>query len=139
VVATDLPRGTESILVVDDNADVRSTAVEMLSSLGYRVYGAGAGTEALHIAAQHPEIALLFSDLMLPGGMSSVSLLRQLRLAHPHIRELFTSGFSDSVIAHRSVFDGSIDVMPKPYQLNDLARRVRVALDSGEEKVRVKL
>ncbi len=139
VVPAELPRGSESILVVDDNADVRATAVEMLSSLGYRVYAAGAGTEALELAALHPEISLLFSDLMLPGGMSSVALLRQLRLAHPHVKELFTSGFSDSVIAHRSMLDGSIDVMPKPYQLNDLARRVRAALDGAEEKVRVKL
>jgi CheY-like chemotaxis protein len=135
----DLPRGSESILVVDDNADVRSTAVEMLTSLGYRVYGAGAGPEALQLAAEHPEISLLFSDLMLPGGMSSLALLRQLRLAHPRIKELFTSGFSESVIAHRSLLDGSIDVMPKPYQLSDLARRVRAALDNVEEKVRVKL
>jgi PAS domain S-box-containing protein len=138
-ILMELPRGSESILVVDDNADVRTTAVEMLGSLGYRVFAAGAGPEALQMVAQHPEIALLFSDLMLPGGMSSVAMLRQLRLAHPHIKELFTSGFSDSVIAHRSLFDGSVDVMPKPYQLSDLARRVRAALDSVEEKARVKL
>ncbi len=143
IVATELPRGTESILVVDDNIDVRATAVEMLGSLGYRVYAAGAGSEALQLAAQHSDIALLFSDLMLPGGMSSVALLRKLRLAHPHIKELFTSGFSESVIAHRSLLDGSVDVIPKPYQLSDLARRVRAALDCSaseivEETTRVK-
>ncbi|HYM35664.1 MAG TPA: ATP-binding protein, partial [Steroidobacteraceae bacterium] len=136
--AGDLPRGTENILVVDDNPDVRTTAVEMLSSLGYRVFAAGAGSEALQVASQH-KIALVFSDLMLPGGMSSVALLRQLRLAQPHIKELFTSGFSDSVIAHRSLLDGAIDVMPKPYQLSDLARRVRAALDNAEEQRRAKL
>jgi PAS domain S-box-containing protein len=128
----ELPRGSETILVVDDNPDVRATAVEMLSSLGYRVFAAGAGSEALQIAADH-EVELLFSDLMLPGGMSSVALLRQLRLGHPRIKELFTSGFSESMIAHRSLVDGSIDVMPKPYQLSDLARRVRAVLDSTVE------
>jgi len=132
----ELPRGSENILVVDDNADVRSTAVEMLGSLGYRVFAAGAGSEALQIASQQ-QIDLLFSDLMLPGGMSSVALLRQLRLAQPRIKELFTSGFSDTMIAHRSLLDGSIEVMPKPYQLSDLARRVRAALDSVEEHRRV--
>jgi signal transduction histidine kinase/ActR/RegA family two-component response regulator len=137
VVTFDLPRGTESILVVDDNADVRSTAVEMLGSLGYRVFEADTGRAAMAIGESEQRVDLVFADVMLPGGVSSAALIRKLRERHTHIKALLTSGFSDSVITHRSMLDGSIAVLHKPYELSDLARHVRTALDSEQEKVRV--
>jgi len=134
---SDLPRGSESILVVDDNSDVRATAVEMLMSLGYEVFSANAGRDALDIAQRESRIDLVFSDAMLPGGMSSATLLRKLRELHPTCKALLTSGFSNSMIVHRSLLDGSVEMLPKPYAMNDLARRVRAVLDSSEEKTRV--
>jgi DNA-binding NarL/FixJ family response regulator len=74
---------------------------------------------------------------MLPGGVSAAEMIRKLREFHPRIKALLTSGFSESVIAHRSLLDGSIEMLPKPYELTDMARRVRAVLDSTEEKVRV--
>jgi PAS domain S-box-containing protein len=133
----ELPRGTEAILVVDGNVDVRTTAVEILASLGYRVFEASNGREAIDLANREAVIDLVFADVMLAGGVSTMSLIRKLRERHAHIRVLLTSGFSDSVITHRSMLDGSIDVLHKPYELSDLARRVRAALDSIEEKIRV--
>jgi CheY-like chemotaxis protein len=109
----------------------------MLGSLGYRVLEAGAGREALAIADKEASIDLVFADVMLPGGVSSATLIRKLRERYPHIKALLTSGFSDSVITHRSMLDGSVDVLHKPYELIDLARRIRAVLDSEEEKVRV--
>jgi PAS domain S-box-containing protein len=135
--AVELPRGAETILVVDDNADVRATAVEMLASLGYRVLEATNGRTALAIAESERRIDLLFSDVMLPGGVSSQALIRKLREVCPRVKPLLTSGFSDSVLLHRSMLDGSIELLAKPYELNDLARRVRAVLDSEQEKVRV--
>jgi len=137
LMAVELPRGSETIVVVDDNADVRSTTVEMLASLGYRVFGAGTGRAALSIADGEGGIDLVFADVMLPGGVSSVALIAKLRERHPHIKALLTSGFNDSMITHRSMLNGSIDVLPKPYELSDLALRVRAVLDSEEEKIRV--
>jgi len=134
---SELPHGTETILVVDDNADVRSTAVEMLQSLGYRVLSAGGGRDALQLATPEARVQLLFSDLMLPGGVSTSALIKKLRAQHSQIRVLLTSGFSDSVIANRAMLDGSIEIIAKPYQLNDLARRVRAVLDHVEEPNRV--
>jgi PAS domain S-box-containing protein len=137
VVTFDMPRGTESILVVDDNADVRVTAVEMLSSLGYRVFEADTGRAAMVIGENESRIDLVFADVMLPGGISSHVLIRKLRDRHSRIKALLTTGFSDSMITHRSMLDGSIAVLHKPYELSDLARHVRTALDGEEEKVRV--
>lgn len=135
--APELPHGTETILVVDQSPDVRATAVEMLQSLGYRVLSAGGGREALDLATPDQHVALLFSDLMLPGGVSTNALVKKLRAQVPQLRVLLTSGFSDSVIANRAMLDGSIEIIPKPYQLNDLARRVRAVLDQVEEPNRV--
>jgi PAS domain S-box-containing protein len=133
----ELPHGTETILVVDANADVRSTAVELLQSLGYRVLAAEDGRDALQLAATEAHVAMLFSDLMLPGGVSTNALLKQLRMRYPRLSVLLTSGFSDSVIANRAMLDGTIEIIAKPYQLNELARRVRAVLDQVEEPSRV--
>ncbi|MBC7984648.1 MAG: PAS domain-containing protein [Candidatus Obscuribacterales bacterium] len=133
---SELPRGGETVLVLDGNADVRATAVEMLQSLGYRVLAAGTGREVTSIAAREPQLALVFSDVMLPGGISVHNVLQQLRAQLPKIKILLASGFSDSVIAHRSMLDGTQDIIAKPYQLSELARRVRAALDHPEENLR---
>jgi PAS domain S-box-containing protein len=137
IVTFDMPRGTETILVVDDNADVRSTAVEMLHSLGYRVYEADNGRAALAVSESEDRIDLVFADAMLSGGISSANMIRKLRDKHPHIRALLTTGFSESMITHRSLLDGTIAVLHKPYQLSELARHMRTALDREEERVRV--
>jgi PAS domain S-box-containing protein len=136
-VALDLPRGSETVLVAEDNDDVRVTAADMLGNLGYCVLTAASGPEALALLERQPQIALVFSDAMLPGGVTAAALLRRVRERHPRTRVLLTSGFSDTVVTHRSMLDGSVDLLAKPYQMSDLARRVRAVLDGNEEKVRV--
>lgn len=135
--ADELPRGTELILVVEDNAEVRRTAVDILSTLGYRVIEAANGHEALERFTQHPEIALVFSDVMLPGGMLGSQLIQKLEERRPGLRVLLTSGFSESGIMTRGMLDGSIELLQKPYKVEELARRVRALLDSKEETDRV--
>lgn len=83
---------------------------------------------------QHPDIALVFSDVMLPGGLLGASLAAKLRERRPELKVLMTSAFSDSAIMHRGMFDGSIEVLNKPYKVEDLARRVRSILDDEESK-----
>ena len=129
----DLPRGEELILVVEDNAEVRRTAVDILSTLGYRVLEASNGHHALQQFLQHPDIALVFSDVMLPGGMLGSQLVSKLRERRPDVRILMTSGFSESGIMNRGVLDGTIELLQKPYKVEELARRVRALLDGKEE------
>jgi CheY-like chemotaxis protein len=134
---TDLPRGTETVLVVEDNGEVRGTTVEILTSLGYRVLEAANGHQALEQFMRHPDIALVFTDIMLPGGLLGTQLVEKLTERRPGLKVLLTSGFSDSSLMHRSMLDGTTDLLPKPYQLEELARRVRAQLDGKEENQRV--
>jgi CheY-like chemotaxis protein len=132
-----LPRGRETLLVVEDNLEVRMTAVEILRMLGYRVLEAGNGRQALEQTLRHPEIALVFSDVMLPGGLLGPQLVQKLREHRPQLKILMTSGFSDSGVLSRGVLDGSLELLPKPYRVEDLARRIRAKLDDNEEMKRV--
>ncbi len=123
--------------MVEDNAEVRGTTVEILASLGYRVIEAANGHQALERFMQHPEIALVFTDIMLPGGLLGTQLVERLSERRAELKVLLTSGFSDSSLMHRSLLDGTVELLPKPYQLEELARRVRGLLDGKEENKRV--
>ena len=135
--STELPGGKETILVVEDNAEVRSTVVEILGSLGYRLLEAGNGHQALEKFIQHPDIALVFSDVMLPGGLLGANLVARLRERRPGLKVLLTTGFTESAIMQRGLLDGTLEVLSKPYKVEDLARRVRAILDGREENRRV--
>jgi PAS domain S-box-containing protein len=134
---TDLPRGSETVLVVEDNSEVRGTTVEILASLGYRVLEAANGHQALEQFMRFPDIALVFTDVMLPGGLLGTQLVEKLTERRPGLKVLLTSGFNDSNLMHRSMLDGTVELLPKPYQLEELARRVRAQLDGKEENQRV--
>ena len=108
----DLLRGVETLLVVEDSVEVRMTAVEILRSLGYRVLEASNGRQALEQFMQHPEIALVFSDVMLPGGLLGPQLVQKLREHRPSLKVLMTTGFSESGVLSRGVLDGSMEMLP---------------------------
>ncbi|AMN47982.1 hypothetical protein ACG33_12915 [Steroidobacter denitrificans] len=131
----DLPRGTETILVVEDNAAVRATAVDILSSLGYRVLEAGNAHEALACFERDTDIALVFSDIMLPGGVLGSQLVDEIMARHADVRVLLTSGFSETSVMSRGILVGVIDLLAKPYTLEELARRVRDSLDGKKKEV----
>ena len=86
---------------------------------------------------QHPDIDLVFSEVMLSGGLLGTSLVTKLSERRPGLKILMTTAFSESVIMHRGLLDGSIEVISKPYQVEELARRVRAILDDTEESQRV--
>jgi CheY-like chemotaxis protein len=132
--ASELPAGRETILVVEDNPEVRSTAVDILESLGYRVVEAANGHQALEQFTQHKDIALVFSDLMLPGGMPGTLLVDKLRERRPDLKVLMTSAFSESSMMRREILDGSLVLLSKPYGVEDLARHVRAILDEKESE-----
>ncbi|MGH8189663.1 MAG: response regulator, partial [Steroidobacteraceae bacterium] len=133
----DLPRGSETILVVESDAAVRATAVEVLSSLGYRLLEATNAQHALEQFMRDPSITLVFSDIMLPGGLLGTQLAQKLSERRPGLKILMTTGFSETGVIHRGLLQGSIDLLAKPYKVEDLARRIRAKLDGKEETHRV--
>lgn len=120
-----MPRGHETILVVEDDARVRRVVVARLRDAGYSVIEAEAGTKALQLLAEHPEVSLVFTDMIMPGGMDGGELAEHVRALRPHVKMLFTSGYAEPSAAGRAV--GSW--LQKPYTARDLALRLRELLD----------
>jgi two-component system, cell cycle sensor histidine kinase and response regulator CckA len=122
-------KGTETVLVVEDQEQVREFAAAVLASYGYRVLKAVSGDEALHILDAHPRaIDLILTDLVMPG-MTGKELADRLQLLNPGMRVVFMSGYSDDVIAHRGLTAAS-DYLAKPFSPGALAFKVRAALDT---------
>jgi PAS domain S-box-containing protein len=124
----DLPGGDETVLVVDADADVRSTAASTLKMLGYRVLEAGTGAHALRVLAGEPGVALMLTELMLPGGMLGPELAKEARVTRPTLRVLHTSAVSQAGLRDLAPSSGS-SLLHKPYSIGELARRVRAVLD----------
>ncbi len=121
--------GTETILVVEDRADVAEMARMILKDLGYTVLHAADGREALAILdAGHP-IDLLFSDMIMPGDLNGVELGREVRRRAPQTKVLLTTGYAEASLERTEAGGEEFDVLSKPYGRSDLARKVRVILD----------
>ena len=123
-----LTGGTETILVVEDDEDVRTTVVEMLSELGYRVLKAKDAQSALAIVESGVPIDVLFTDVVMPGELRSPELARKARERLPDIVVLFTSGYTENAIVHGGRLDEGVDLLSKPYTREALARKLRHAL-----------
>ena len=122
--------GTETVLVVEDDENVRATVVEMLSELGYRVLKAKDADSGLVIIESGIPIDLLFTDVVMPGRLRSPDLARKARERLPNIAVLFTSGYTDNAIVHGGRLDDGIELLSKPYTREALARKVRHVLGS---------
>lgn len=132
---TDRARGGgETVLVVEDDEDVRATVVEMLASLGYHVLRARDAQGALAIVERGVHIDLLFSDVVMPGPLRSTELADKVRERLPGIGVLFTSGYTDSIIVHGGRLDPGVELLSKPYTHEALARRVRHVLANREQR-----
>jgi PAS domain S-box-containing protein len=123
-----IPGGSEKILVVEDDARVRRVAVSRLLDAGYEVVEAAEGKDALTRLEENPDIALLFTDVVMPGGMTGDELANKVRALKPHVKILFTSGYAEPTIAGRELaLSGSW--LKKPYTARELAVRLRELLD----------
>jgi PAS domain S-box-containing protein len=125
--SSETPRGKEVILVVDDEAALLDVVCSTLESLGYKAVGALNANEALAKLAQHPEISLVFTDVVMPGGLNGYELAEQIRLRYPALHILLTSGFSR---AQASQEPSNLRVLKKPYTRAELAVCIRQALDA---------
>ncbi len=124
-----LPHGHEVVLVVDDNFGVRETAARILRSLNYVVLEADSGSEALEILARTPKIDLLFTDVIMPGGIDGPMLARMATQDRPELAVLLTSGYVDATGDALHLGLSQWDMLAKPYRRQELAIRVRDALD----------
>jgi PAS domain S-box-containing protein len=123
----------ELILVVEDDADVRALTMVMLEDLGYRVVAAESAETARERLAAEPDIALLLTDVVLPGGTSGRTLAESLVEARPGLRVLYMSGYTENAIIHHGRLDEGIQLLQKPFRKADLQRKVRRALDLGSD------
>lgn len=122
--------GAETVLVVEDDQFVRDHAISSLEDFGYRVLVAQNGAEALQVLAEGARPDLLFTDVVMPGGVSGWELAAKAREMQPEIKVLFTSGYPRETLASRGRVDPRARMLPKPYRLAELARHVRDALDA---------
>ena len=124
---TDL-RGTEVILLVEDDALVRDFASAQLSDLGYRVLEAANGKDALKMIREHEDIDLLFTDVVMPGGMNGRELAHEASKLRPALNALYTSGYAESARVHQGLLDKDVRLLSKPYGRLELAKEIRRAL-----------
>lgn len=122
--------GAETVLVVEDDEPVRQLACHELRALGYHVLEAGSGAEAMRIVEGDAPIDLLFTDVVMPGGMSGRQLVDAAQAARPGLRVLYTSGYTENAIVHHGRLDAGVMLLAKPYRRADLARAIRSALGS---------
>jgi CheY-like chemotaxis protein len=122
--------GDEVILVVEDHDDLRAYSASVLRELGYRVIEAAAGLAALERLEQSPQVDLLFTDVILPGGMDGRQLADEARRRRPELKVLFTTGYTRNAIVHNGRLDPGVQLVSKPFTFEALARKVRAVLDA---------
>lgn len=121
------PRGHETILIAEDDPFVRSSVILRVEALGYRVVAAVNGQEALQLLRADPGIGMLFTDIVMPGGMSGWELADQARRIRPGLPVLFTSGYALETLVEQGRAQAQAVVLTKPYRKAELAQRLRDA------------
>ena len=119
----------ETILLVEDEEDVRAFTATVLSERGYRVLTASDASSALAVLASSPQVDLLFTDVGLPNGVDGRQLVDEARRRWPHLRVLFTTGYARSALMHYGRLDPGIELIAKPFSESNLAKRIRKVLD----------
>jgi two-component system cell cycle sensor histidine kinase/response regulator CckA len=130
VIKEELPRGSETILVVEDAEEVRKLAARILKRQGYTVLEGSQGDEAYNVCKQHKgPIHLLVTDVVMPI-MNGHALAKRLETLHPNIKVLYMSGYTENAIVHHGVLVNGMNYIQKPFTVDELARKVRQVLDS---------
>ena len=135
-VPIDLPRGSATVLVVEDEAAVREIACAILADLGYQVLQAADGEEGLRLFGAHAgEINLLLSDVVLPGKVRGRELAERVTAIRPEVKILFMSGYTENSIVHHGRLDDGVQLIGKPFKREQLARKVAEALDPARQAI----
>jgi CheY-like chemotaxis protein len=126
--AVTTPRGSETILVVEDNQSVRKAVIRQLHDLGYRTIAAESAAAALKLGREGAHFDLLLTDVIMPGGMTGYELADEMRQTDPDLKVLFTSGYTE-LAASTNHSRQTDPLLSKPYRRQDLGRAVRAVLD----------
>ncbi|MCD8526095.1 MAG: response regulator [Alphaproteobacteria bacterium] len=124
------PSGKETVLVAEDDDHVRHMACTMLERLGYKTLQAKNGNVAMELLKkEHKQIDVVFTDIVMPGGMSGIKLVQQMREYYPGIKVLYTSGYTENAIPDYQLSVGE-ELISKPYRKETLAQKIRKVLDA---------
>lgn len=123
----------KKVLLVDDDEAVRGAAVGLLTSLGYQVIATSGGIEALAVLARIPDIDVLFTDVVMPGGMNGGDVAKQARLVRPDLKILFASGYFEGALVRDGNISASTHFLVKPYRKKELALKMHEVLNSPVE------
>jgi PAS domain S-box-containing protein len=135
------PRGStnETILVVEDDADVRSYSCETLRELGYAVLEAENGFAGLRLLDSNPDVRVLFTDIGLPGGMNGRQFAEEARKRRPELKVLFTTGYARNAIVHDGRLDSGVELITKPFSQAALSSKLRDIIDAARVPGRILL
>ncbi|MGC1684141.1 MAG: PAS domain S-box protein [Candidatus Acidiferrales bacterium] len=132
--AVALPRGTETVLLVEDEEGVRNLAKEYLESCGYKVLVAGDGNAAIQLVSKHSgPIDLVMTDIVMPG-ISGSDLAKKMQTLRPDIRVVYMSGYTDQAIIHHGILSSDVLLLQKPFTMSTLAHKLREALTTKRTK-----
>jgi CheY-like chemotaxis protein len=130
--APDVPKSEgQKILLVEDDAELNRFGTEVLQELGYRVVSVADGPSALKAIERHPDIELLFTDVVLPNGLNGRELAHEVQRRRPAVKVLFTTGYTRNAIVHEGRLDEDVELLTKPFTFDALAAKVRRVLDSA--------
>ncbi len=132
-------RKNETVLVVEDDPDVRAYSCDTLTELGYDVLSADTGPAGLRVLDGNPDICVLFTDVGLPGGMNGRQLADEARTRRPDLKVLFTTGYARNAIVHDGRLDAGVDLITKPFSQAALAEKLRDIIDSKRDPGRILL
>ena len=129
-ISSHVEGGTETVLVVEDDSLVRRYVMTQIESLGYTTLEAANAGEALQLIDATPSLHLLFTDVIMPGSMNGRQLVDEALKRRPHLKTLYTSGYTENAIVHHGRLDSGVLLLAKPYRKSELARMLRLALGS---------
>ncbi len=119
----------ECILLVEDDEDVSRFVIDALTDIGYRVVHAGTAAHALELLNENPDVAMLLTDVVLPGGMNGRELANEVKKSRPKLPVLFATGYTRNAIIHHGRLDQNVDLLTKPFTTDALARKVRQVIE----------
>jgi len=122
-------RGTETVLIVEDREEVADLARTFLEDHGYRTHVAYDAKSALELLDGGVPVDVLFSDMIMPGGMNGVVLAREARRRLPRIKVLLTTGYSELALSNADVGGSEFEILAKPYSRREVVRRIRMVID----------
>jgi CheY-like chemotaxis protein len=122
------PHGHETVLVVEDDDLVRDYVLTQLRSIGYSTLSARDAATALDLVDRGEAFDLIFTDVIMPGGMNGRQLADEVKRRRPNVKVLYTSGYTENAIFHHGRLDPGVILLAKPYRKSDLAKKIREAL-----------